>query len=64
MMMTSGRTERGTKVTTSMIVRNIYQEEGSKAFFKGCLSNLIRGTCGALVLVLYDKIQIYSRPHE
>jgi solute carrier family 25 (adenine nucleotide translocator) protein 4/5/6/31 len=27
------------------------------AFFKGALSNVIRGTGGALVLVFYDKIQ-------
>jgi hypothetical protein len=25
--------------------------------FKGCLSNVIRGTGGALVLTFYDKIQ-------
>jgi solute carrier family 25 (adenine nucleotide translocator) protein 4/5/6/31 len=56
MMMTSGRTDRGTKVTTAMIFSGIYHNEGPKAFFKGCLSNLIRGSCGALVLVLYDKI--------
>jgi solute carrier family 25 (mitochondrial adenine nucleotide translocator), member 4/5/6/31 len=28
-----------------------------KAFFKGSLSNVIRGTGGALVLVFYDKFQ-------
>ena len=32
-------------------------DEGGAAFFKGCLSNVIRGTGGALVLVFYDKIQ-------
>lgn len=37
----------------------IAQQEGIKAFFKGSLSNVIRGTGGALVLVFYDKIQAY-----
>jgi solute carrier family 25 (adenine nucleotide translocator) protein 4/5/6/31 len=35
----------------------ILKNEGPKAFFKGCLSNVIRGTGGALVLVFYDKLQ-------
>jgi len=37
----------------------IAQQEGIKAFFKGSLSNVIRGTGGALVLVFYDKFQAY-----
>ena len=37
----------------------IRQQEGTKAFFKGSLSNVIRGTGGALVLVFYDKFQAY-----
>jgi solute carrier family 25 (adenine nucleotide translocator) protein 4/5/6/31 len=37
----------------------IRQQEGIKAFFKGSLSNVIRGTGGALVLVFYDKFQAY-----
>jgi len=39
--------------------RRIYKDEGAGAFFKGALSNVIRGTGGALVLVFYDKIQNY-----
>merc|ERR1712046_503152 len=39
--------------------KKIAAEEGPSAFFKGCLSNVIRGTGGALVLVFYDKIQAY-----
>jgi len=31
--------------------------EGPRAFFKGALSNAIRGSGGALVLVLYDQFQ-------
>jgi solute carrier family 25 (adenine nucleotide translocator) protein 4/5/6/31 len=37
----------------------IAQQEGTGAFFKGALSNVIRGTGGALVLVFYDKIQAW-----
>ncbi|KAI8868182.1 mitochondrial substrate carrier family protein ancA [Ramicandelaber brevisporus] len=35
----------------------LYKKEGSKAFFHGGLSNIIRGTGGALVLVIYGEIQ-------
>ena len=35
----------------------IARDEGLGAFFKGALSNIIRGTGGALVLVFYDTIQ-------
>lgn len=35
----------------------IYQHEGMNAFFRGAFSNILRGTGGALVLVLYDKIK-------
>jgi solute carrier family 25 (adenine nucleotide translocator) protein 4/5/6/31 len=43
--------------------KKIYTNEGPKAFFKGSLSNVIRGTGGALVLVFYDKIQGYLAGH-
>lgn len=35
----------------------IMQQEGFNAFFKGAGSNVLRGTGGALVLVLYEKLQ-------
>lgn len=35
----------------------IGKTEGSKAFFKGALSNVFRGMGGAFVLVLYDEIK-------
>lgn len=35
----------------------IARDEGIPAFFKGALSNIIRGTGGALVLVFYDQLQ-------
>merc|ERR1711998_250445 len=56
LMMTSGAKEKlytGTMDCFSKIIAN----EGASAFFKGCLSNVIRGTGGALVLTFYDKIQ-------
>merc|ERR1712215_480908 len=38
--------------------RNIAAQEGGAAFFKGAFSNVLRGTGGALVLVLYDEIKV------
>lgn len=56
MMMQSGR---GEILYTSSFdcARKIAAKEGSGAFFKGALSNVIRGSGGALVLVIYDEIQ-------
>lgn len=56
LMMQSGRKD---KLYTGTIdcFRKIAEKEGTKAFFKGAASNVIRGTGGALVLVLYSKIQ-------
>ncbi|MBD5075308.1 hypothetical protein GUF45_27555 [Xanthomonas citri pv. citri] len=39
--------------------RKVAQNEGSAAFFKGAFSNVLRGTGGALVLVMYDEIQVF-----
>ena len=58
LMMQSGRKEKmysGTVDCFSKILAN----EGGGAFFKGAASNVLRGTGGALVLVLYSKIQKY-----
>lgn len=58
LMMQSGRADimyTGTIDCFNKILKN----EGPRAFFKGSLSNVIRGTGGALVLVFYDKIQAY-----
>jgi solute carrier family 25 (adenine nucleotide translocator) protein 4/5/6/31 len=56
LMMTSGAKEKMYNGTLDCFAK-IYRDEGAKAFFKGCLSNVIRGTGGALVLTFYDKIQ-------
>jgi len=37
----------------------IAKNEGTKAFFNGAGSNVLRGTGGALVLVFYDSLQKY-----
>ena len=40
-------------------VKKIIAQEGPLAFFKGSLSNVLRGTGGALVLVFDAKIKAY-----
>ena len=60
LMMTSGQKGADVMYTgTWDCFKKIYHNEGPGAFLKGCLSNIIRGTGGALVLVFYDKIQAY-----
>lgn len=56
LMMQSGSAE---KVYTSTVDcwGKILRNEGPKAFFKGALSNVLRGAGGALVLVMYDEIK-------
>jgi len=59
MMMQSGR--KGGDIMYKNTIdcwRKIAAQEGSGAFFKGAFSNVLRGTGGALVLVLYDEIQL------
>ncbi|XP_074848044.1 ADP/ATP translocase 4 [Carettochelys insculpta] len=56
MMMQSGEAERQYKGTVDCFFK-IYKQEGLNAFFRGAFSNVLRGTGGALVLVLYDKIK-------
>lgn len=56
MMMQSGRKDILYKNTIDCW-RKIAANEGSRAFFKGALSNVLRGTGGALVLVLYDEVK-------
>jgi len=56
MMMQSGRADKMYKNTIDCWVK-IAKTEGRKAFFKGAFSNVLRGTGGALVLVLYDEIK-------
>lgn len=60
-MMQSGRTDvlyRG----AIHCARTVIQNEGARALYKGALSNVLRATGGALVLVLYDEIQAVILP--
>jgi solute carrier family 25 (adenine nucleotide translocator) protein 4/5/6/31 len=56
MMMQAGRGEV-LYANTFDCWRKIATNEGPRAFFKGALSNAIRGSGGALVLVMYDEFQ-------
>ena len=58
LMMNAGKTGADSMYDGTLdCFKKIYRDEGGRAFFKGCLSNILRGTGGALVLVFYDKIQ-------
>jgi len=60
MMMQSGR--KGGEIMYKNTIdcwRKIGKNEGANAFFKGAFSNVLRGTGGALVLVLYDEIKVF-----
>jgi len=61
LMMQSGRKDVLYTGTLDCIVK-IAKNEGSSAFFKGALSNVIRGAGGSLVLVLYDELQTIFAP--
>lgn len=58
MMMQSGR--KGGDIMYSGTIdcwRKIASQEGGGAFFKGAFSNVLRGTGGAIVLVMYDELK-------
>ncbi|KAJ8665177.1 hypothetical protein QAD02_006839 [Eretmocerus hayati] len=58
MMMQSGRAKSEILYKSTMHCwATIAKTEGTGAFFKGAFSNVLRGTGGALVLVLYDEIK-------
>lgn len=60
MMMQSGRSKADIMYKNTMHCwGKIYETEGGRAFFKGAFSNVLRGTGGALVLVLYDEIKAF-----
>jgi len=59
MMMQSGKAAGDRKYKNTLDCwRKVAKEEGTRAFFKGAFSNVLRGTGGALVLVLYDEIKV------
>ncbi|XP_053657747.1 ADP,ATP carrier protein 2 [Anopheles marshallii] len=58
MMMQSGRAKSEIVYKSTLHCwATIAKQEGSGAFFKGAFSNVLRGTGGAFVLVLYDEIK-------
>jgi len=58
MMMQSGRAKDDLLYKGTVDCwKKIYQQEGGRAFFKGAFSNVLRGTGGALVLVLYGELK-------
>lgn len=58
MMMQSGRAKSDIMYKSTLHCwSTIAKQEGAGAFFKGAFSNIIRGTGGAFVLVLYDEIK-------
>jgi len=60
MMMQSGRAKSEIMYKSTVDCwGKIYRTEGGKAFFKGAFSNVLRGTGGAFVLVLYDEIKAF-----
>jgi len=62
LMMQSGRKDV-MYTGTFDCARKILANEGGKAFFKGALSNIIRGAGGSLVLVMYDELQRIFNPN-
>ncbi|CAL2034040.1 unnamed protein product [Caenorhabditis brenneri] len=56
MMMQSNRKDILYKNSMDCL-KKIMRDEGSTALYKGALSNVFRGTGGALVLAIYDEIQ-------
>ncbi|VDM40803.1 unnamed protein product [Toxocara canis] len=59
MMMQSGREDILYKQKSADCAMKIIRNEGFAALFKGALSNVFRGTGGALVLAIHDEIQKY-----
>ncbi|XP_023656645.1 ADP/ATP translocase 3 isoform X2 [Paramormyrops kingsleyae] len=58
MMMQSGRKGADIMYTSTLDCwQKISRDEGHKAFFKGTLSNVLRGMGAAFVLVLYDEFK-------
>lgn len=62
MMMQAGRKDILYTSTLDCTVK-ILKNEGAGAFFKGAGSNVIRGTGGAIVLVLYDEFKKLIDPN-
>lgn len=65
LMMQSGLPPEKRKYKNTLdCFKKITKEEGGRAFFKGGLSNIIRGIGGALVLALNDEFQALWAKHK
>ena len=62
MMMQAGKKEIMYTSTLDCWAK-IFQKEGFNGFFKGALTNAIRGSGGAIVLVAYDEMQKVLNPN-
>jgi len=62
MMMQSGRVGQREYTGTLDCWTKIIKNEGTSALFRGAFSNVIRGTGGAFVLVLYDEFKKIINP--
>lgn len=58
LMLQSGRkaTEKTYKNTWDCWIK-IAKQEGFRGFYKGTLTNILRGFSGAMILVMYDEIK-------
>ena len=56
MMMQAGKAEKMYSSTLDCWIK-IFRAEGFNGFFKGALTNAIRGSGGAIVLVAYDEVR-------
>ncbi|KAI9222738.1 mitochondrial carrier domain-containing protein [Blastocladiella britannica] len=64
-MMQAGRAAEDRQYKSTMdCIAKMAKNEGSSAFFKGALSNVLRGAGSAIVLVLYDEFQKLIRAQE
>jgi len=61
MMMQSGRKDTLYANSWDCAKKIMANEGGPRAFFKGALSNVYRGTGGALVMTIYEEIQKYIK---
>merc|ERR1711862_215864 len=58
MMMQSGKKAEEIQYTSTMdCFAKVMKQEGTKGFFKGAFSNVLRGVAGALVLVFYGEME-------
>lgn len=59
LMMQSGRADHEIVYTNAWdCFRKVYKQEGIRGFYKGSMSNLLRGFGSSIVLVLFDELKL------